>query len=160
MLLLGLIALSGCGILPVRQDEPRPEAKVFNAPADAAWTPTSLDAASTPEQFRHLKRARAATLTGEVIDVTCFLQLGKRGEAHVPCGQKCVRRDQPIGLLTDAGRLYLLMAEEFQARRDGKHRMTERFAELIGKRVTVSGMVAKYQHYRVLFVRTLPRSDR
>lgn len=152
-------AVSGCGIIPIRENEPPAPTTVFNGPLDALWTTSTLDAASTPQQLRQLKRARPVTLTGEVIDVSCFLQLGKRGEAHIPCGQKCVRRGQPIGLLTDAGRLYVLFAEEWQPRRDGKDRLMEHFAELIGKRVKISGMATQYQHYRALFVRTLPITE-
>ena len=88
--------------------------------------------------------------------MSCFIQLGKRGEAHIPCGQKCVRNGQPIGILTDNGQLYLVMPEEHHPRRDGEVSLKERFAELMGKRVQVSGMTTTYRDARALFVRTLP----
>ena len=123
---------------------------------ETAWTATTLDAASTALHRETLRHARAATIIGEVVDVSCFLQLGKRGEAHVTCGQKCARNGQPIGLVADTGELYLIMPEEHHPRRDGQVSLTERFAELMGKRVQVTGMVTTAHETRALFVRTMP----
>lgn len=159
------IVLMGLSVLPLagcadrflgRQPDRSQMVFMINAPTDARWTATTREAAATPANRAVLDRARPKTITGEVIDVSCWLQLGKRGEAHVTCGQKCVRRGQPIGLLTDKGKLYLILAEEHHPRRDGTVSIKERFAELMGKRVRVSGMVTKYNDYRALFVQTLP----
>ena len=62
---------------------------------------------------------RPITRVGEIVDFSCYLQLGKHGEKHRACGQKCVNNGQPIGLLTKDGALYMLMPEEHDPRRDG-----------------------------------------
>ena len=59
------------------------------------------------------------TKVGEIVDFSCYLQLGKHGEKHRSCGQKCVENSQPAGLLTQDGTLYMLMPEEHDPRRDG-----------------------------------------
>ena len=123
---------------------------------ETAWTATTLEAASTPLHRQTLQHARPTTIIGEVVDTSCFLQLGKRGEAHVTCGQKCARNGQPIGVVIDTGELYLVIPEEHHPRRDGQVSLTERFAELMGKRVQVSGMVTTAHETRALFVRTMP----
>ena len=128
---------------------------VVSSPVEPRWTVTTWESVSTPGHRKVLERAEVRTITGEVVDVSCFLQLGKRGEAHVPCGQKCVRNGQPVGLLTDEGRLYLVIPEEHHPRRDGQVSIKERFADLMAKRVQVSGMVTEYKDYRAIFVRTL-----
>ncbi len=63
---------------------------------------------------RHKKPepGKAVTETGEIIDLSCYLQLGKHGEKHVGCGKKCLQSGQPIGLLTKDGAVYMLMEEE------------------------------------------------
>ena len=155
LLLIG-VGLTGCLTLPIHRDEGVQPTLTINASTDASWTSTTWEAASTPAHRRVLERARAATITGEVVDASCFLQLGKRGEAHIPCGQKCVRNGQPIGVVTESGRLYLVIPEEHHPRRDGEVNIRERFAELMGKRVQVSGMLTEYHDYRALFVRILP----
>lgn len=153
----GMVGLAGCASLPFHLDQADQAATVaINAPADARWTDTTWESVSTPAHRRVLTKARAKTISGEVVDVSCFLQLGKRGEAHIPCGQQCVRNGQPIGVLTDSGRLYLVVPEEHHPRRDGEVNIRERFAELMGKRIRISGMVTEYRDYRALFVRSLP----
>jgi hypothetical protein len=132
---------------------------VVSSPVPPGWTASTRESASTPQHRRILERAEVRTITGEVVDVSCFLQLGKRGEAHISCGQKCVRNGQPIGILTDEGRLYLVIPEEHHPRRDGQVSIKERFADLMAKRVQVSGMVTEYKDYRAIFVRTLPEEQ-
>jgi len=151
--------VAGCASVWPHQEATYQVEATVSAPTEARWTDTTWESVSTPAHRRVLQRARPKTITGEVVDVSCFLQLGKRGEAHIPCGQKCVRNGQPIGIVTDSGKLYLLMPEEHHPRRDGTVSLRECFAELLGKRVTVSGMATKYQDYRGLFVRSLPKEE-
>ena len=157
-LFVGLMS-AGCisvGHLTGQQDVLQPVVAVSGV-QEARWTATTWESASTSQYRKTLERAEVGTITGEVVDVSCFLQLGKRGEAHASCGQKCIRNGQPIGILTDEGQLYLVIPEEHHPRRDGRVSLKDRFAELMAKRVQVSGMVTKYQHYRTIFVRTLPK---
>jgi hypothetical protein len=155
-ILLGA-SLAGCASWSrLAPDKDKPMTLMLNAPSDAHWSATTIESAATPEQRRVLKRAKPVTITGEVVDVSCYLQLGKRGEAHIPCGQQCVRNGQPIGLLTDKGQLYLVMPEEHDPRREGEMNIRERFAELMARRVQLSGMMTKQGGYRTLFIRSLP----
>ena len=155
-LVLGGMGAGGCMTMPGRHLAAKGPATVINSPSDASWTSTTWDAVSTPQHRKTLEHARLMTVTGEVVDVSCFLQLGKRGEAHIACGQKCVRNGQPVGILTETGDLYLMIPEEHHPRRDGQASLKERFAELMGKRVQVSGMATSYRDYHTLFVRSLP----
>src|SRR5262249_30900756 len=63
--------------------------------------------------------ATIKTVTGEIVDFACYFQVGKHGDKHRDCAQKCFRAGQPIGLLTENGTLYMLMEEEHDLRRDG-----------------------------------------
>ena len=139
-----------------RRQGSQPPAATISSAAEARWTATTREAATAPQHQKVLGQARPRTIVGEVVDVSCFLQLGKRGEAHIACGQKCVRNGQPVGVLTDNGELYLIIPEEHHPRRDGQVSIAERFAELMAKRVQVSGMAATSHDTRALFVRTLP----
>jgi hypothetical protein len=125
---------------------------VLDKPESAKWTPTTLEAATTEAQKKVLDSGKPATVTGEVVDVSCYLQLGKRGEAHVACGSKCIANGQPIGLLDDEDHLYILMPEEHHPRRDGQVEIKTVFAPLLAKKVTVSGMATEMHGYRALFV--------
>src|SRR6185503_2469093 len=61
----------------------------------AKWTATTLEAATAEANKKMLESGKPATITGEIVDVSCYLQLGKRGEAHVACGSKCIANGQP-----------------------------------------------------------------
>jgi hypothetical protein len=49
------------------------------------------------------------TVQGEIVDMACYLPKGSRGAAHKSCAQMCAKGGQPIGVVTDAGDLYLLL---------------------------------------------------
>lgn len=122
-------------------------------PDSARWTATTYEAATAEANKKVLASGKATTVTGEVVDVSCYLQLGKRGEAHIACGSKCIENGQPIGLVDSDERLYILFAEEHHPRRDGQLDLKKVFAPLLAKTVTVTGMMTEMKDYRGLFVR-------
>ena len=120
---------------------------------DAKWSSTTLEAATADANKKVLATGKAATVTGEVVDVSCYLQLGKRGEAHIACGTKCITNGQPIGIVDKADQLYLLFAEEHHPRRDGQVSLKDAFLPLLAKQVTVSGMMTNLKGgVRALYV--------
>ena len=155
LIIVGIRPLD-CAASKSAQRGPQTPVAAISSQAEARWTATTREAATAAAHKKALEQGRPRTIVGEVVDVSCFLQLGKRGEAHIPCGQKCVRNGQPVGVLTDDGELYLIIPEEHHPRRDGQVSLKDRFADLMAKRVQVSGMVTTYHNSRALFVRTLP----
>jgi len=100
---------------------------------------------------------KAITVVGEIVDFSCYLQLGKHGEKHRACGQKCVANGQPIGLLTQAGTLYMLMPEEHDPRRDGGVDAKASASDHMGHIVEVSGTEADVAGYRGIYVQGLTK---
>ena len=49
------------------------------------------------------------TVQGEIIDMACYMAKGSRGASHKACAQLCAKRGVPIGVLTDAGEVFLLL---------------------------------------------------
>ncbi|MDX2168531.1 MAG: hypothetical protein SF182_15760 [Deltaproteobacteria bacterium] len=75
----------------------------------------------------------AITVSGEVIDVSCYLSQGSKGKRHKQCAELCAKKGLPIGVLTDAGDVYLLIED---------HDAPEGYTAakgLAGERVTVTG---------------------
>jgi hypothetical protein len=116
------------------------------------WTDTTTAAAATPEQKAVLAGGKPMTVSGELVEVSCFLQLGKRGEKHIPCGTKCLQNGQPFGVVTAGNQLYLLMAEEHDPRRDGQADLRTALIPLLAKQVRVTGMHTMHNGYHALFV--------
>jgi hypothetical protein len=117
-----------------------------------AWSATTLEAAATEANRKVLTEGRPLTLTGEVVDVSCYTQLGKRGEAHKACGAMCVASGSPAGLLTADGTLYILMPEQHHPRRDGKVSLAKYLSEHMAQTLTLSGMASSHGGIHTLFI--------
>jgi hypothetical protein len=57
-----------------------------------------------------IRRGAPTTLTGEIVDISCYKQKGVAagtGAAHVECAKMCVRtKDAALGILTDGDGLF------------------------------------------------------
>jgi hypothetical protein len=115
---------------------------------DQPWTQTTTAAGVDGKP----QPGKPVTVVGEIVDFSCYLQVGKHGEKHRACGQKCVNNGQPIGLLTKSGSLYMLMPEEHDPRRDGGVDLRPAAAEHMGHIVTVNGTQASHMGYSAIFV--------
>jgi len=122
------------------------------APESSSWSATTIEAATSEAAKHILTEGKSVTLTGEVVDVSCYTQMGKRGEAHKACGAKCVLAGAPVGLLSADGTLYILMPEPHHPRRDGQVSLAKTYAEKMAQTVTVSGMLSTYGGIHTLFV--------
>lgn len=112
------------------------------------WTETTIGAAVNKKPLP----GKLVTVTGEIIDYSCYLQLGKHGEKHKACGQSCLRNGQPMGLLAKDGTIYLLMAEEHDPRRDGKTTFREAAIEHFAQIVEVTGTQSSVNGQRAVYV--------
>lgn len=128
-------------------------AAVIGVKPTETWTATTIAAGvdKKPEPGRTITRV------GEIVDFSCYIQLGKHGEKHRSCGQKCVQNGQPIGLLTENGTLYMLMPEEHDPRRDGGVDAKASASEHMGHIVEVSGTEASVNGYHAIYVQGLTK---
>jgi hypothetical protein len=95
---------------------------------------------------------KVVTVTGEIIDLSCYLQLGKHGEKHKPCGTKCLNTGQPIGLLAKDGSVYMLMDEEHDPRRDGQTELRKAAGEHLAHVMEVSGTETTVRGIHAIYV--------
>ena len=117
------------------------------------WTATTTAAgvAKTPQPGTPVAKV------GEIVDFSCYLQLGKHGAAHRSCGQKCVMNSQPVGLLTQDGTLYMIMPEEHDPRRDGGADAKSKASDYMAWIVEVNGTEASHNGYRAIYVQGLTK---
>ena len=52
---------------------------------------------------------KETTIKGEVVDVSCYLHSGGKGDSHLACAQACAQAGGALGILTDKGELYVSM---------------------------------------------------
>ena len=112
------------------------------------WSATTVGAAVDGKA----NPGTVTTLVGEIVDFSCYLQVGKHGEKHRACGQKCFTAGQPIGLLTSDGNLYMLMEEEHDPRRDGQTEFRKAATEHVAHIMEVNGTESSHGGYKALYV--------
>src|SRR6516165_5183159 len=79
--------------------------------------------------------ATSKEVTGEVVDMMCYVDHNAVGEKHgQSCGAKCVKNGGPVGIVSD-GKAYLVV---------GEHKpINDQLAEYCGKTVTLKGKMAE-----------------
>jgi hypothetical protein len=106
--------------------------------AIAATCITALTISPLAVAQEHEHGGDAATskeVTGEVVDMMCYVDHNAVGEKHgQSCGAKCVKNGGPVGIVSD-GKAYLVV---------GEHKpMNDQLAEYCGKTVTLKGKMAE-----------------
>lgn len=151
----GLTAAAGKGILfpdfskPLKGTYKEPAGEVGKKTSpDAPWSTTTVASSIMGKPVE----GKTKTIVGEVIDLSCYLQVGKHGEKHRECGQKCVRNGQPVGLLTEDGSVYMLIDEEHDPRRDGLTEFRKQAVEQMANVVTVHGTLTEVDGFKALYV--------
>lgn len=124
-----------------------PMGKLGDKPAQP-WSATTIGASVDGKP----NPGAAKTVVGEIVDFSCYLQVGKHGDKHRDCAQKCFRNGQPIGLLTEDGGLYMLMEEEHDPRRDGMGVFRQAAIDHAGHIMEVTGTASSVNGFNALYV--------
>jgi hypothetical protein len=79
--------------------------------------------------------AASKEVTGEVVDMMCYVDHNAVGEKHgQSCGAKCIKSGGPVGVVSE-GKAYLVV---------GEHKpMNDQLAEYCGKNITLKGKLAE-----------------
>jgi hypothetical protein len=79
--------------------------------------------------------AASKEVTGEVVDMMCYIDHNAVGEKHgQSCGAKCIKNGGPVGIVSE-GKAYLVV---------GEHKpINDQVAEYCGKSITVKGKLAE-----------------
>ena len=79
--------------------------------------------------------AASKEVTGEVVDMMCYVDHNAVGEKHgQSCGAKCIKSGGPVGIVSD-GKAYLVV---------GEHKpINDQLAEYCGKTITLKGKMAE-----------------
>jgi len=112
------------------------------------WSATTVAAGVAQKPLA----GKQTTVVGEIVDLSCYLQLGKHGAAHAACGGKCIVAGEPIGIVTKDGQVYMAMAEEHDLRRDGKTTFRKAAADSFAKVMTVTGTTTTVNGIKTIYV--------
>ena len=100
---------------------------------------TSLAPAAQPKGER-------VTVTGEVVDLWCFLEGGDRGAAKKACATRCAKAGNPIGILDARGNLFV--AAGLADHQPAQALLVDKLAS----EVTVTGILVKKGGVQMIYV--------
>ena len=82
------------------------------------------------------------TVTGEVLDMACYLEHDGQGEKHAACATKCIESGLPVGIKGSDGTTWLLM---------GDHKpLNKELAPLAAQTITVHGKAVLRDGFHVI----------
>src|SRR5256885_16988989 len=76
--------------------------------------------------------AQEIVVTGEVLDMTCYIASNLSGPDHAECARICIRNGEPAGIKAQDGKVYLLTGEPGQS-------INAKLAEYAAQVVTIKG---------------------
>ena len=61
---------------------------------------------------KKMEKEKEVTVKGEVVDVSCYLHKGAKGEGHKDCAVACAKNGGALGILTKDGKLYVSIIKD------------------------------------------------
>lgn len=99
----------------------------------------------------HGKEVADDKLTGEVVDITCYMDHQSKGEKHSACAQKCIQSGLPVGLVA-GGKLYAVILSTHES-------PNAKLAPYAGKLVTMTGKVLQKDGMRAIDMEEVRPAD-
>lgn len=86
------------------------------------------------------------TVTGEILDMKCYMSSGAHGDGHKDCAATCVKNGSPMGVLTSDGKVYLLI--------EGKNASDafDAAKKLAGEMATITGTISEKNGVQAIIV--------
>ena len=82
------------------------------------------------------------TVTGEVVDMVCYIDHGGSGAKHADCAKDCISMGLPVGIKSKDGKTYLLV---------GEHKpINATLAQLAAKTITVKGKAVSRDGFNMI----------
>ena len=91
-------------------------------------------------------KVETKTVTGEILDMKCYMTSGAHGETHKDCAAMCIKGGAPMGILAEDGKVYLLIEGKNDS---GAFEEAKKHA---GETVTVTGTLSEKNGVQALIV--------
>ena len=82
------------------------------------------------------QKGKAVTVQGEVVDLSCYLSHGAKGESHAKCATACINKGLPMGILTRDGKLFVVLEDHANAD------AVQQLKKFAARTVAVTGVIA------------------
>jgi heavy metal-binding protein len=91
--------------------------------------------------------AKPVTLTGEIIDLTCFMQHPDNavGMDHAKCAKACINKGLPVGFRAEDGTVFLLIGTDHEP-------IAEMVVAVAGKKSTITGTIIDHDGVKAIAI--------
>jgi hypothetical protein len=94
-------------------------------------------------------KGESITITGEAVDMWCYLEAGDRGAAKKACATACAKAGNPIAVLDADGNVYV--AAGLKSHQPAHELLLQKMNE----QVTVSGTLVNKGGVRMIYIRSV-----
>ena len=96
--------------------------------------------------FSSFAQDKNKSVTGELLDMNCYMGSDAHGDGHKSCAATCIKGGSPMGVLTSAVKVYLLIENH------DKKEANEEAKKHAGEQVTVTGTLSERDGIKGLLV--------
>lgn len=94
------------------------------------------------------EKAAPVTLTGEILDMYCYMDHKATGPDHAKCATSCIKKGLPIGFLAADGAVYLVIGKDHEP-------ANAMVADFAGKKSTITGKVVEQGGMKAIEILTI-----
>jgi hypothetical protein len=94
----------------------------------------AVAAVAAAEDQEKKEEAKPVTITGEVLDLYCYMDHKATGPDHAKCATSCIKKGLPVGFLGADGTVYLIIGKDHEA-------ANTMVADFAGKKSAITGVV-------------------
>lgn len=94
-------------------------------------------------------KGERVTVTGEVVEMWCYLEAGDRGAAKKACATECAKAGNPIALVDDKGQLFVLAG--LKSHQPAQELLLDKMSES----VTITGTLVKNANTQMIYIESV-----
>lgn len=99
----------------------------------------------------HVAQGQEVVVTGEVLDMTCYIAYHLSGPEHATCARECIKSGMPVGIKGENGKVYLLTGQP-------GHSINGELADYAARTVTIRGKETARDGFAQLQVEEIRKS--
>ncbi len=107
------------------------------------------------EGMNHQQAGVEKTITGQVIDMTCYVKHDSKGAEHKQCALECAQKGLPMGILSDDGKIYQIMG----AGHDDLKTVNAAFLDYVEEKVIVVSQVYEKNGTNVIVISKIKKAQ-
>ena len=108
----------------------------------------ALAAIAVAQEAAKKEEPKPVTMTGEVLDLYCYMDHKATGPDHAKCASSCMKKGLPVGFLSADGTVYLITGKDHEP-------INAMVADFAGKKSTITGMVKEQGGIKAIELMTI-----